>query len=147
MGTVAVLSSTPTLDTSAYASGDCLHTAVGTFTNAVSQTGGTGTILKMTVIDADVQSAAGELWLFSATVMPAAANAAHSISDADALLCVGVIPFGPYYTSALNAVSVNGTVSLPFSVAATTLYYIAVTRGTPTHSASGLTFKLFVAQD
>jgi hypothetical protein len=143
----AVLSASPTLDTSAYASGDCLHTSVISFANAVAVSGGTGTIVKLTVIDADLQSAAGELWLFSATVTPAAANAAHSISDGDAALCVGVIPFGPYYASALNSVSVNSSISLPFSCAATTLFAIAVTRGTPTYTASGLTIKLLVAQD
>lgn len=148
MGTLTSISVTPTLDTGgAYTSGDCLHTTVLTFPNAVSQTGGTGTIKKLVVIDSDVQSAAGELWLFSATVTPAAANAAHSISDAHALLCVGVIPFGTYYASALNSVSVSAALNVSFTVAATSLFGILVTRATPTYTASGLTVNLFIAQD
>lgn len=141
-----VVSVTPTLDTLIYASGDTLATAVLSFANAVRISGGSGRVRKLVVIDNDLQSAAGELWLFSATVTPAAANAAHSISDADAALCVGVIPFGTYYASALNSVSV-ASVDLPINCAATTLFGIAVTRGTPTHTASGLTFALHIQPD
>ncbi len=149
MGTIAKVTATPTLDTNAYATGDCLHTAVITLTGAASQTAGTGTVTKLTVIDNDLQSAAGECWLFDSAVTPAAANAAHSISDGDAAHCVGVIPFGPYYASALNSVSVNGTVRLTFKTAAAdaNLYAILVTRGAPTYTASGLTIALIVSQD
>ncbi len=138
---------TPTLDTAAYASGDSLHTTVLSFANAVRTTAGSGVIEALIVSDHDVQSAAGELWLFSATVTPATVNTAHSISDAHADLCVGVIPFGPYYASALNSVSVNRGIGLPFSVAATTLFGILVTRGTPTYTASGLVVGLQISRD
>lgn len=141
-----VVSATPTLDTVAYASGDSLHTAVISFANAVRLSGGTGRIRKVVVIDKDLQSMAGELWIFSATVTPAAANAAHSISDADAALCVGVIPFGTYYASALNSISI-ANVDVPISCAATTLFGILVTRGTPTYTASGLTVLLHIETD
>jgi hypothetical protein len=141
-----VISVTPTLDTSAYASGDSLHTTVLSFANAVGVSGGTGILESVVISDHDVQSAAGELWLFSATVTPAAANAAHSISDAHADLCVGVVPFGPYYTSALNSISVARP-ALPIACAATTLFGILVTRGTPTYTASGLVVRLQISQD
>ena len=147
MGTRVVVSATPTLDTNIYASGDCLHTAVIAFANAVRTNAGSGVIGKLVVVDASAQTAAGELWLFSDTVTPAAANAAHSISDADALKCVGVIPFGTYYASALNTVSVARDLNLPFAVAATTLYGILVTRGTPTYAVGSLTASLQIDQD
>lgn len=143
---LVVVSATPTLDTAIYASGDSLHTAVLSFANAVRVSGGSGVVDKLIVVDKDLQSAAGELWLFSASVTPAAANAAHSISGADAALCVGVIPFGTYYASALNAVSVAKDVRLPFVVAATSLFGILVTRGTPTYTAAGLVVSLTIAQ-
>lgn len=143
---LVVVSATPTLDTLIYASGDSLHTAVLSFASAVRVTGGSGVVDKLIVVDKDLQSAAGELWLFSASVTPAAANAAHSISDADAALCVGVIPFGTYYASALNSVSVAKDVRLPFTVAATSLFGLLVTRGTPTYTAAGLTVSLTIAQ-
>ena len=140
-----VVSATPTLDTSAYAAGDCLHSAVIAFANAVG-TNLTGYIEKMVIVDALGQSAACELWLFSASVTPAAANAAHAISDADALLCIGVIPSGTYYASSNNSVSVAKGVNLAIKTAATTLYGILVTRGTPTYGASSLTVSLLIAQ-
>ena len=141
-----VVSVTPTLDTAIYASGDSLHTAVLSFASAVRISGGTGRVRKLLVIDKDLQSAAGELWLFSASVTPAAANAAHSISDGDAALCIGVIPFGTYYASALNSISI-ANVDVPISCAATTLFGILVTRGTPTYTASGLVVSLQIDQD
>jgi len=141
-----IVSASPTLDTAIYASGDSLHTAVISFASAVRLSGGTGRVRKLVVIDKDLQSAAGELWLFSATVTPAAANAAHSISDADAALCVGVIPFGTYYASALNSISVASP-DLPINCAATTLFGILVTRGTPTYTAAGLTVALQIDTD
>lgn len=141
-----IVSATPTLDTLIYASGDCLHTTVISFAAAVRLSGGSGRVRKMVVIDNDLQSAALELWLFSATVTPAAANAPHSISDADAALCVGVIPSGAYYASALNSISV-ASVDLSINCAATTLFGILVTRGTPTYTAAGLTVALSIAPD
>ena len=75
------------------------------------------------------------------------ANAAHSISDADALLNVGVIASGTYYASALNSISVAKDINLPFSVAATTLFGILVTRGTPTYAANSLFVRLQIEQD
>lgn len=142
-----VVSATPTLDTAIYTSGDSLHTAVISFANAVRVSGGSGVIGKMVVVDASAQTAGFELWLFSATVTPAAANAAHSISDADAALCVGVIASGAYFASALNSVSVAKDVQLPFTCAATTLFGILVTRAAPTYAAGSLTVSLQIAQD
>lgn len=142
-----VVTATPTLDVAAYASGDCLHTAVISFANAVRVSGGGGRVQSMVVVDAALQSIALELWIFSATVTPAAANAAHSISDGDALLLVGVIASGTYYASALNSVSVARDLNMPFTCAATTLFGIAVTRGTPTYAASSLLFRLQIDQD
>lgn len=142
-----VVTATPTLDTLIYASGDCLHTSVLSFANAVRVSGGSGWVDKLSIVDKDLQSAAGELWLFSASVTPAAANAPHSISDADAALCVGVISFGTYFASALNSVSVAKDVRLPFTVAATSLFGILVTRATPTYTAAGLVVTLHISQD
>ena len=143
---VNVVSASPTLDTNIYASGDCLHTAVIEFANAVGASL-SGYIEKMLVIDKIVQSQPLELWLFSSTVTPAAANAAHSISDADAAKCIGVISSGPYYASALNSVSVARNVALPVKCDATSLFGILVTRGTPTYGATDLTVSLLIQED
>jgi len=140
------VAATPTLDTAAYASGDSLHTAVIEFTGAVVGPGFSGFVESMTIVDRAVQSQPLELWLFSATVTPAAANAAHSISDADAATCIGVISSGPYYASALNSVSVAKGVNLPIKSAATSLFGILVTRGAPTYAAGSLTVSLLISQ-
>lgn len=141
-----VTSVTPTLDTAIYASGDSLHTTVLSFASAVRVSGGSGRVRKLLVIDKAAQSAAGELWLFSATVTPAAANAPHSISDADVVLGVAVIPFGTYYASALNSISI-ANVDQPINCAATTLFGILVTRGTPTYAADSLVVTLQIEPD
>lgn len=144
---------TPTLDTSAYVSGDCLHTAVIEFVNAFGTLHAAGPgqlqgwVDKLTIIDKDKQAAAGELWLFNSSVTPAAANAAHSISDADAAKCVGVIPFGAYYDSALNSVSFAKNINLSVVSLSTSLWGILVTRGTPTYTASGLVVTIELTQD
>lgn len=141
---------TPVLDTSAYISGDSLHTAVLTFAGAARANGGSGTVRGLVIVDKDVQSKAGELWLFDTAVTPAAANAAHSISDADAAHCLGVISFGAaYFASALNSIASTYGELLRYNCAAadTALYGILVTRSTPTYTASGLNVSLLVAQD
>jgi hypothetical protein len=144
---VVVVSATPTIDAGAYTAGDCLHTAVISFANAVGANL-SGVVEKMILIDNAVQSAATELWLFSATVTPAAALDPHSISDAHAALCIGVIASGTYYASALNSVSVTAGLHLPIKCAASTLFGILVTRGTPTYAATdALTVVLQVTQD
>jgi hypothetical protein len=137
------VNATPTLDTSAYAPGDCLATAVISFAGAVG-VNLVGFVEKMVIVDREVQSQPCELWLFSAPVTPATANSPHSISDADAALCIGVIYSGPYYASALNSVSVAKGVNLAIQCAATTLYGILVTRGTPTYAVGSLTVTLFI---
>lgn len=138
------VSATPTLDTSAHTSGDCLHTAVISFSGALNDI--SGYVEKMVVVDREVQNQPLELWLFNGSVTPAAANAAHSISDADAAKCIGVISSGPYYASALNSVSVANSVGLAIR-ASGGLYGILVTRGTPTYAAGSLTVTLLIAQD
>ncbi len=144
--TVVEVTATPTLDTLAYASGDCLDTTILTFSGAVGAAL-SGVVDTMVIADAALQSQPCELWLFNATVTPAAENAAHSISDADAAKCIGVIYSGPYYASALNSVSVAKGIGLAIKCAASSLYGIAVTRGTPTYAADSLTFKLVIYQD
>ena len=143
---LTVVAVTPTIDTAAYASGDTL-TPVMTFADVAIAAGGSGCIVGLTVVDAAAQSAAAELWLFTASPTVPALNAAWSISDADAATCIGVIPFGPYYASALNSVSCK-SVTFPFVTGATTaIYGVAVIRAAGTYAATDLKFVLRVAKD
>ena len=106
------VTATPLLDTSAYASGDALHVTTMKFAECFGDSR-SGYVEKMVIVDNAVQSQPCELWLFRGPITSAAANAAHSISDADAAKCVGVISSGAYFASALNSVSVAKGINLP----------------------------------
>lgn len=123
---------TPTISTSAYASGDTVG-GVMTFTGA----GNAGTIMTAIIDDKDAESAALELWLFNATITPAADNAAHSISDADMAKCIGVIDGFVYHASALNSVGQAVSVGLAYKLpSGSDVYGLLVTRGAPTFSST-----------
>jgi hypothetical protein len=110
---------------------------------------GTGMVVGDILIDYALQSIAGELWLFDATVTPPSDSAAWTISDADSVKCIGVIPFNTYYASALNSVCPVGNLTIPFKcgAGATTLFGCFVTRGAPTYASGDLTVRLRVIQD
>jgi len=135
----------------AYVSGDFVGTSATAliFANAARVAGGSGVIKSAVLIDAALQSAACELWLFDTAVAPPADNAAWTISDAHAATCIGVIPFSTYYASALNSVS-NGIVpngGIGFSAVATTIWGAIVTRGAPTYASLDLTVRLAIMTD
>ena len=141
-----VVTATPTLDTSAYAVGDCLHTTVIEFANAVGASL-SGIVEKMVVFDKIAQSQPLVLHLYSATVTPAAANAAHSLSDADGVKYVGSVYSGIYESQTLNSVAMTKNVGLAIKLAGTSLFGILVTKGTPTYAADSLTVSLLIQED
>lgn len=119
------------------------------FAGAARVSTGTGTITGCILIDDAVQSIAGELWLFDESFTPPNDSAAWAISDADALKCIGVIPFSTYYASGNNSISV-GTIpngNLPFKSTGTSLWGAFVTRGSPTYASGNLHIRLFAVQD
>lgn len=124
-----------------YATGDHVGTS-GTpisFANAARVAGGSGKIVSLVISDPAASTAAAlELWLFNATVTPPADSAAWTISDADSLKLVGVIPIPTtaQFASALNGnMSVNN-INLQYTCAATTLFGCLVTRGAPTYTGT-----------
>lgn len=136
----------PVLDTNAYASLDALHTNDLLFPGMGRVLGGSGVITRMTIIDAADQGAAGVLHLFTGelTNTTHTANAAFAPTDADALLYVGSISFGPYSDFNTSQVSVNAAVRLAYKCAAasTSLYGVLQSLGTPTYAADSLTVIL-----
>ncbi len=134
-----------------YASGDFVGTDSTplTFSNCARVNAGTGWIVGALLVDAAVQSIAGELWLFDTTITPPADSAAWTISDGDAANCIGVIPFSTYYASALNSVSPAKDLAIPFVCGAgvKTLFGAFVTRGAPTYASGDLTVRLRILQD
>lgn len=126
------------VDTGIMASGDTVANAIIEFKNVTNTGALSGRIKELTIVDPNASTGAnlaGELWLFTSTVTPAAANAPHSISDADANLLEAVIPIvaANVYASALNSVAIVQALDIPFNIAAgTSLFGIWVTRATPT---------------
>jgi hypothetical protein len=154
VGKTVLLASTPTLTVAgAYATGDYIGptTTPASFTNAVRLSGAAAAIRSLAIVDKQVTAAVAlELWLFSATFTAPTDNAAWDISDADALLGLGVIaiPTTKWYASASNKLYSDDTLNLTIKPGVTTLFYALVSRGaTPTWVSGDLQLSLGVFQD
>ena len=87
-------------DTTAYTAGDAVANSTSapttlTFASVARANGGSGVILGAQLIDDSAPATVGQfvLYLFSASPTPTNDNSALSVSDADALNLVGIIPF------------------------------------------------------
>jgi hypothetical protein len=146
---------TPTISTSAYASGDVIggSSASIALSNAARVSGGSGLVQSILVLDkTQAQRAAMDILFFDRSVTAAADNAAVATSDADMAYCLGVVPIGPYNTAwpgtPLNSISTLINVGLPFVLNGTDLHIVIVCRGTPTYgTTSDLTFTFTILQD
>jgi hypothetical protein len=147
---LVVKSWTPTLDTSAYGANDNLYTTLAEVTGAARYVGGSGRIIDFWVDDLDFQQHPCEAQVFDRSVTIPAANAAWSISDADALFrACAPIPSGGYSAATLNARGDNLLYPVPFQCKSdsTSLFVAVVTRGTPTYTATGVRFGFLIEQD
>lgn len=149
-GSATIASGTPILTVgSGYVTGDYVGTSASPiiFSGVGRINGGTG-FIHAKIVDFAKQAISTELWLFNATVTPPADSAAWSISDADALKTVSVVPFSTWYSSALNSFS-EGTQAVWFKCAPSDnkLYGCLVTRGSPSYTSGDLTVVLNVVQD
>ena len=147
-----ILEATPTLTVHAnYVANDYVGTsgAAMEFAGVVQMQNFRGTIFQSILIDAAVQSIAGELWLFDAAPTPPADSAAWTVSDADAKHLLGIIPFTTYFASAANSVSHGDKVGIPVTPAqgSKSIYGCLVTRGAPAYASGDLTVRLFIWQD
>jgi hypothetical protein len=146
------ISVTPTIDTAAYTTGDCIGGLMD-FANAARISGGSGIVQSILVLDkTQAQRAAMDILFFDRSVTVAGNNSAVAMSDADMAYCLGVVSIGPYNTAwpgtPANSISTLLNVGLPFVLNGTSLYVQAVVRGTPTYVAStDLTFTLGILQD
>lgn len=145
---------TPTINTSQYAAGDTLGDLM-TLTRAGQEANITTILESIVVVDKAGQSSNIVFWFFNSSVTLAANNATFSLSDADALKCVGLarISSGQYASYS------NGSVgSVPASQLGVHLYstadngpiYVAAQVGsgsTPTYgSTSDLVFTFNFVQ-
>jgi hypothetical protein len=141
-----IITVTPTLDTSIYASGDVLFTTTA-IPNAVRANDAIAQLQSLVIVDKDDQKPEIALKFWSSNVTYGAFNGAPSISDSDAASCLGRV----------NIVTADydddGGVSTAFkdnigkilkAASGTRTIYITgkLTSGTPTHTASGLVIRL-----
>lgn len=145
---------TPTISTSAYASGDCIG-GLMTITGAARVNGGSGVLNAFTVLDkTQAQRSPMDLMFFDESVTAAGDNAAVAFTDADMDKCIAILSL-PFYNNAFPGTPLNSHASsygigLPFvcGAASTSIFCQAVARGTPTYtSTSDLTFAFTVLQD
>ena len=148
-----MVSATPTIDTSAYAAGDSMHTAAMTFTRALKGSSKAGILVSVIVADKAAQDIDLELWLFStAPTSYGAANAAFTPTDAQLLNVVAVVSFGSSarFAAADNSMKFTGSIAVP--VRSTNndgdLYGVLVARGAYQAATTGdLTVMLGIDQD
>lgn len=153
-----VISVTPTISTTAYASGDQVG-GIMTLSDAIrydSVVGkGFSEIVSVTILDGSKQNAAMDIWFFhTSPTVTSVDNGAFAMTYANlAAQAVGMVQVGLSGTySSAAAVSVCSTcnLNLPAESAANSskLYAIAVVRGTPTYATtSSLQFKFGIFLD
>jgi len=130
------ISQTPTVSTSpAYTAGDAVGGLL-TFANAVRESGSSGVLMSVVVIDASQQRPSLELVLFDRTFTASTDNAVFDPTDADLANCIGVVAIGSWSNFSDNSVATVSGVSLPIVLNGTSLFGQLLTRGTPTFVAT-----------
>ena len=140
---------TLSLETTAYASGDVLA-ATQELTGAVRVSGGTGVIQSIGLIDDDDQGQALDIVIFDSNVALGTENAAVSIADGDADNILGIVEItGSDYIDLVNSqwAQINNVGIVVKPTTGTSLYVAAISRGTGTYTASGITLRLGIIQD
>jgi len=141
---------TPTLDTGAYAVGDVLFATV-TLTDAVRANGGTAALHSISVLDKGKVSGDFDLILLASNVNVGAANAALSMSDAEAVDVLHYIQIvGDDYIDIGDQTYVplpNVGMGMMADSAVDNLYLAGVSQGTETYAADGLVIRLYFMQD
>ena len=146
-GNTIVVEVTLSLSTDAYADGDVLA-ATQVVTNAARVEGGNVTWASLVLLDKDDQGGALDIVLLRTNAAIGTENAAVTVSDANADEICGVVEIAAadYVDLANSQIVVKKPADLGFEMdAADTsrhLYVAAISRGTSTYTASGITLKL-----
>lgn len=141
---------TLSLDTSAYAAGDVLaDTQV--VSNALRIINGNGLLNSVVVLDEDNQNQPLDLVFLSANVSLGTENSAPAITDANARNILGIVRINSYDWIGLGGVGVATITGLTLGLQAASgtpdLYVAAITRGAPTHTASGIRLRFNIITD
>jgi hypothetical protein len=149
IGTVATVDFTPSLDTSAYADGDVVFDTEAV--TLMSANDHYAELIGLSVIDKDDQKQSLEIYFFNASNSLGTENSAPSISDANAAYYLGHAAISAAEYRDLGGVSVafaylDKPMVLKSISGASTVGVAGITRGAPTHTASGLVIRLHVRQ-
>ena len=144
-----VIDVTLTLDTSAYASGDVLA-ATQTVASVFKVNGGRAILDSLTVVDQSDQKVALDVFFFSQSATFGTENDPPSITDAEALYCLGYVSVvAGDYKDLTGAAVASGTNLRNLGLVLengddSKNLYVAVLNGTstPTYAATGLTLRL-----
>lgn len=134
---------TPTVDTSAYGTGDVIST-VQELTNAVAEAGGIAELRSLVVSDESNQKSAIDLVFFDENPVNSigADNAAYALNDADAPKVVGRITvaaadYVSSSTTSAEATLKNIGLLLKAKAASKSVWMAIISRGSPTYGAAG----------
>jgi len=146
-----IIEITLSLDTGgAYADGDVLA-ATQEIANAVRVNAGTGILHSIIVLDKDDQAQALDLVFLQTNVGIGTENSAVSVTDSNTEEILGVVEVGSndYVDLVASQIVTKSNVGIVLEAAAgsTSLYVAAISRGTGTYTASGITLKLGILQD
>lgn len=147
-----VLSSTPTIDTNAYASGDNIGTTQTLSSERLTAhlaAGGAAYITAIEVDDKSTQAAPMDIRLYKEAIAGGGNdNAAFDPDDADQLLGIPGTPVSitNWFTNNDNCMGRSGPLAIPIiSTNNANIYARVISRGTPTYaSAADLTFRFVV---
>ena len=137
---ISVQSAGLTTATTAYSAGDQMGNQF-TITDAARVSGGSGTIVGVTLVCAATNIGAVDVVFFDSSVTLAADNEAFSISEADALKVIAVVPLAGTFAFALNRVAQATNIAIPYVASGSANIYAAlITRNT--HTFFGATSDL-----
>ena len=136
-----VITVTPVLAAATYTSGNVLFPAVA-LANAVRANGASAILQSVTVTDLDDTGSPMDLFITPLNQSLGWANSAPSITDANVagMQYVGSIAAADYIDVGASRIASLKGIGLMVEAAAGSraLYLTAITRGTPTHTASGM---------
>lgn len=140
---------TLTLDTGAYVAGDVLaDTQI--IENIVRIQSGTGIIHSVTILDKSDQAQSLDLVFLRSNVSIGTENSPVSVSDtnADEILGVVEVDASDYVDLVNSHIATKTNLGIGFrALESKHLYVAAISRGTGTYAADGITLKITILQD
>jgi hypothetical protein len=145
-----VIDLTLSLDTGgAYANGDVLA-APQDLANAVRESGGSGVLQSIVVVDQDDQGEALDIVIGDSSFALGTENSAVSISDADAAKILGIVEVaaGDYVDLVNSQLATKNGLGISIEASGSASLYVgAISRGTGTYTASGIVLRVGILQD